>query len=261
MKGKKNISAANVLIEVNNMLGRFSAEEIVKGFVEDYPAIKDDFKKVLYDNGFRWQKDSYQGNGFGMEGLWINYGLRLSIRARWGKVNANAIIYVEKEFFGKVKKFFDLYIPYQGMDSENSDYDLLNRGEIFKKEKVTKEDNGEKEEKEEKKEKKNVPLLYYINQIEKLNFVPVSKYVWDIVRLEGLNKEQGRNKRKDWLMAELSVLENDIEKLKKLDDEALNFFNEFDIKLKEKYNMKFIDLVDYDRGAITIVKIAENIDK
>jgi len=133
------------------MLTKFSAEEITKGFIEDYPAIKDDFKKVLYDNGFRWQKDSYQGNGFGMEGLWINYGLRLSIRARWGKVNANAIIYVEKEFFSKVKKFFDLYLPSEGMDSENNDYDLLNKGEIFKKDEVLTEDKKKVKSKKEKK--------------------------------------------------------------------------------------------------------------
>lgn len=137
------------------MLGRFSAEEIVKGFVVDYSAIKDDFKKVLYDNGFRWQKDSYQGNQFGNEGIWINYGYRLSIKARWGKVNSNAIIYVEKDFFNKVKKFFDLYIPYQGMDSENDDYDLLNKGEIFKKDEAQIEDNKEKvKSKKEKKVKK-----------------------------------------------------------------------------------------------------------
>ncbi len=155
MKGKKNISVANVVIGVNNMLGRFSAEEIVKGFVEDYPKIKDDFKKVLYDNGFRWQKDSYQGNQFGNEGIWINYGYRLSIKARWGKVNANAIIYVEKEFLNKVKKFFDLYLPSEGMDSENDDYDLLNKGEIFKKDDKKEKDIDEKvKSKKEKKIKK-----------------------------------------------------------------------------------------------------------
>lgn len=131
------------------MLRKFSGEEIIKGIVSNYPKIKDDFKKVLYDNGFRWQKDSYQGNGFGNEGVWINYGLRLSIRARWGKVNANAIIYVEKEFFGKVKKFFDFYFPNDGMDSENSDYDLLNQGGMFKKD----EQDDKKVEKKKKKGK------------------------------------------------------------------------------------------------------------
>lgn len=115
------------------MLSKFSGEEVIKGFIRDYPKIKDDFKKVLYDNGFRWQKDSYTGNDFGMEGVWINYGFRLSIRARWGKVNANAIIYVEKEFFDKVEKFFDYYMPSEGMDSENADYDLLNKEELFEK--------------------------------------------------------------------------------------------------------------------------------
>lgn len=122
------------------MLSKFSGEEIIKGCIRDYPKIKDEFKKVLYDNGFRWKKDSYVGNEFGMEGLWINYGLRLSIRARWGKTNPNAVIYVEKEFFGKVKRFFDLCLPSEGMDSENSDYDLLNKGEIFEKGEQKEED-------------------------------------------------------------------------------------------------------------------------
>ena len=135
------------------MLSKFSGEEIIKGIVSDYPKIKDDFKKVLYDNGFRWQKDSYQGNGFGMEGLWINYGLRLSIRARWGKVNANAIIYVEKEFFGKVKKFFDLCFTNDGVDSENSDYDLLNQGKLFNKDNNDDKD-GQKVEKKKGRNKR-----------------------------------------------------------------------------------------------------------
>lgn len=129
------------------MLSKFSGEEVIKGFIRDYPKIKDDFKKILYDNGFRWRKDSYQGNEFGVEGIWINYGLRLSIRARWGKVNANAIVYVEKEFFGKVKKFFDLCFPNEGMDSENSDYDLLNKGKLFKNDMQKEEDGDNKPEK------------------------------------------------------------------------------------------------------------------
>ena len=124
------------------MLRKFSGEEVIKGFIRDYPKIKDDFKKVLYDNGFRWQKDSYHGNEFGMEGLWINYGYRLSIRARWGKINPNAIIYVEKEFFGKVKKFFDSYLTSEGMESENSDYDLLNKGELFEKDEQNDEEKN-----------------------------------------------------------------------------------------------------------------------
>jgi hypothetical protein len=142
-------------MEVAKMLSRFSREEFIKGFVRDYPKIKDDFKKILYDNGFRWKKDSYTGNEFGMEGLWINYALRLSIRARWGKTNSNAIIYVEKEFFGKVEKFFDLYVPYEGMDSENGDYDLLNKGELFEKDQQRKDKKGEdKDKKGEDKDKK-----------------------------------------------------------------------------------------------------------
>lgn len=132
------------------MLRKFSGEEIIKGIVSDYPKIKDEFKQVLYDNGFRWQKDSYQGNGFGMEGLWINYGYRLSIRARWGKVNTNAIIYVEKEFFDKVKKFFDLYLPNDGMDPENYDYDLLNQGKLFKKDDKDDKKVGNKKRKDKK---------------------------------------------------------------------------------------------------------------
>jgi hypothetical protein len=128
------------MLEVVKMLNKLYGDEIIKGFVGDYPKIKDDFKKVLYDSGFRWKKDSYTGNEFGVEGLWINYGLRLSIRARWGKTNSSAIIYVEKEFFGKVKKFFDLCFTNEGMDSENSDYDLLNKGELFKKDEQKEED-------------------------------------------------------------------------------------------------------------------------
>lgn len=136
------------------MLRKLSGKEMIKGFVRDYTKIKDEFKKILYDNGFRWNKDSYRGNEFGIEGIWINYGLRLSIRARWGKANPNAIIYVEKEFFDydSITKFFDYYILVDGMDSANIDYDLLNKGELFKKD-VQKVENDKNENDKNKKKK------------------------------------------------------------------------------------------------------------
>lgn len=167
------------------MLNKFSGEEIIKGIVRDYPAIKEDFKKVLYNNGFRWQKDSYQGNGFGMEGVWINYGLRLSIRARWGKVNANAIIYVEKEFFDKVKKFFDLCLPSEGMDSENYDYDLLNKGELFpdtqkveNKKIKSKNDKKGKSKKDDNNKNKIVPTNAADTKCEKCGKITNHFVIW-----------------------------------------------------------------------------------
>ena len=108
------------------MLSKISGEEIIKGLVNDYPKIKDDFKEMLRIDGFRWQNRWKRQNMFGMEGVWLNPISKLSIRIRWGVVNPSAIIYVEVEYLENIKKFLDSYELVNGMLYPNQDYDLLN---------------------------------------------------------------------------------------------------------------------------------------
>ncbi len=111
---------------------------------------------------------------------------------------------------------------------------------------------------------KKVPVFYvkckklkesYISQIPKLTFKPVSDSVWETIQDEGLDEEQNKPNRQSWEMAELKVSTNDQKMLKGFDDDTLEKFNDFDIKLKDKYKLKYIDLIDYDKGKITIVRV------
>lgn len=113
------------------MLSKISGEEIVKGFINDYPKVKDDFKKVLYDDGYMWNKGWKRQNAFGMEGGWLNPSTKLSIRIRWGIRNPSAIIYVEKEFADIITQFFDHHEIVAGIATANSDYDLLNERKVI----------------------------------------------------------------------------------------------------------------------------------
>lgn len=112
------------------MLSKISNKEIVKGFIDNYPVVKDTFKEILHKNGFRWNKDWENRNIFGMEGVWFSPVSRLSIRIRWGVTNPSAIAYVEKEFFDKISMFFKSHEIVNGITSANDDYDILNKGDI-----------------------------------------------------------------------------------------------------------------------------------
>lgn len=108
------------------MLSKLSNEEIVKGFINDYTKIKDEFKEILRDDGYMWNAGWKRQNAFGMEGGWLNPSSHLSIRIRWGIRNPSAIVYVEKEFADEITRFFDRYEIVTEIVTPNSDYDLLN---------------------------------------------------------------------------------------------------------------------------------------
>lgn len=110
------------------MLNKISGKEIIKGFIRDYPKIKEEFKEMLKNDGFKWQNVWKRQNSFGMEGVWLNTISKLSIRIRWGVIHPSAIVYVEEEYLENIKKFLNSYEVVIGMLSPNQDYDLLNGG-------------------------------------------------------------------------------------------------------------------------------------
>lgn len=113
------------------MLSKISGEEVIKGFINDYPKVKDEFKKILHDDGFMWNNQWKRQNAFGMEGVWFNPSSHLSIRIRWGIRNPSAIVYVEKEFADIITQFFDHHEIVTGITTANSDYDLLNERKVI----------------------------------------------------------------------------------------------------------------------------------
>lgn len=96
----------------------------------------------------------------------------------------------------------------------------------------------------------------YIDIVPSLNYVPVNNNEWEIIdEWEGITELFDIYDRERYQIAELPLTDEDSEELKQETDNILNKFNEFDIRLKNKYNMKYIDLIDYENGIVKIVKI------
>ena len=93
----------------------------------------------------------------------------------------------------------------------------------------------------------------YLDQIPKLKWVPVTRSVWDTIQDEGLDEEQNAPNHNDWVMAKLSISHKDATALQAFANQAIEEFNSFDIQLKSRYP-GLTDLIDYDRGIVTIVK-------
>ena len=93
----------------------------------------------------------------------------------------------------------------------------------------------------------------YLSQIPQLTWQPVNRRVWSTIQDEGLDEEQNAFDPQDWVMASLDIDPKDAQALQSLDDDAIEEFNRFDIAVKSKYP-GLVDLIDYDRGTVTIVK-------
>ena len=70
----------------------------------------------------------------------------------------------------------------------------------------------------------------------------------DLVDRWGIEAPQELHKVK------LEVPLDHIEKLKNYDDSIVNFYNSFDIWLKNKYKMDVVDFIDYDSGVVYLIK-------
>lgn len=93
----------------------------------------------------------------------------------------------------------------------------------------------------------------YLSQIPNLSWKPVSRSVWNTIQDEGLDEEQDTPSHSDWVMASLSIDAKDAQALMAFENDAIEDFNRFDIHLKSRYP-GLTDLIDYDRGTVTIVK-------
>ncbi len=94
----------------------------------------------------------------------------------------------------------------------------------------------------------------YVSLVESLAFYPLTPAVWDTIQDEGLDEEQDAPLASQWEMAVFPLSAQDQAALKAMTDEVLERFNAFDIALKERWNCAVIDLIDYDRGQVILVK-------
>jgi len=65
---------------------------------------------------------------------------------------------------------------------------------------------------------------------------------WNITEPEELHK------------VKLEIPLDHIQKLKNYDDSIVDFYNSFDIWLKNKYKMDVVDFIDYDSGVVYLIK-------
>lgn len=93
----------------------------------------------------------------------------------------------------------------------------------------------------------------YLSQIPNLTWKPLTRSVWNTIQDEGLDEEQDAPKHTDWVMSSLTISSEDSRALQEFDSDAIEDFNRFDIHLKSRYP-GLTDLIDYDRGTVTIVK-------
>lgn len=99
-------------------------------------------------------------------------------------------------------------------------------------------------------------LNQYIDIVPVLTYNPVDDETWEIIdEWEGLTEEFDVYDRNKWVMAELPITDEDSDELKQETESIQEKFNQFDIMLKNKYNMKYIDLIDYKNGIVKIVTI------
>lgn len=93
----------------------------------------------------------------------------------------------------------------------------------------------------------------YISYIPNLKYHPVDEIIWDMILEEGLDEEFEKYDKSNWYFAKLNLSDKDKIGLQSLDPDTIEKFNEFDIRLKDIFELTFIDLIDYDKGEVIIV--------
>lgn len=103
----------------------------------------------------------------------------------------------------------------------------------------------------------NSDINQYLKQLESLSFIEISDETFETIQEEGLDEEYELFNRNNYQEAFLQINHDDRIGLMNLTEEMLNKFNDFDIKLKENFHMKYIDFIDYNNGVVKIIKIIQ----
>ncbi len=102
---------------------------------------------------------------------------------------------------------------------------------------------------------KKARISHLVSVVKGLPFKPVTKRIWQGIQDEGLDEENDCFDRSDWLYATLPISAEEKIGLMKTSEDVVNGFNLFDIKLKSEYDMRVIDLIDYDNGSVYLVRL------
>lgn len=102
----------------------------------------------------------------------------------------------------------------------------------------------------------------YINQLNTNEYINITNKLFNDIEDEGWLEqlEDFYNRKFDktnFKYMTLKLTENDKQGLVNFNEDTIEKFNDFDIKLKsmDKYPFNKLDLIDYDRGIVFIVKL------
>ena len=101
---------------------------------------------------------------------------------------------------------------------------------------------------------------YYWIQIEEESWTPLTDDLWNDILEEGwiedLEYVYDEINKEDIVYKKLDLVDEDKQGLIDFDDDIVNDFNEFDIELKNKgkYPFNMIDMIDYEKGIVYILK-------
>jgi hypothetical protein len=108
----------------------------------------------------------------------------------------------------------------------------------------------------------NISVDDYINQINTNDYNKLTNKLFNDIDEEGwleqLEEFYGKKfNRNDFSFTTLKLTETDKNGLINFDDDVIEKFNDFDIKLKsmDEYPFKKLDLIDYDNGVVYVVRL------
>jgi len=87
--------------------------------------------------------------------------------------------------------------------------------------------------------------------VPKLRYKNINGVIRRTIEAEGLDEEFPDS---TWMVVELPISDEDKKALMDMDDDAVDEWADFDFKLKAKYKLKYIDIIDYDRGIVRILR-------
>lgn len=104
----------------------------------------------------------------------------------------------------------------------------------------------------------------YLHQVDMGDYQELTQELYDFICMEGwlvsLEEEYDTEFNiEDFEYIKLKLTDEDKKGLIEMDDETMNKFNDFDLKLKEdqEFPYPFLDFIDYDEGIVYIIRFIE----
>lgn len=101
-------------------------------------------------------------------------------------------------------------------------------------------------------------LSDYFEQIKNNKYYPLNNYLWDNLQLDGYPEELNDYDKNNYKYTTLNISDVDKNGLINFNDDILEKWNDFDIKLKDNYFPNYIDYIDYENGIVYIIKYKKN---